>query len=124
MSLRTRWMQSLLLMCACALVLGACAQKESVQAQAQRLKTSSPGWPKMVAALGAGSSQMKRVDRFATGAVGGRAMLLAIANPVERERALAAWDKDVTRALSSVAQPEHHAVIQQMLSGVASEAAR
>jgi hypothetical protein len=102
---------------AASLICG-CAQKESVQVKAQRLKVSSPEWPKVVATVGTNSGELKRVDRFTTTAVSGRIMLSQISDPVERQRALAAWDKDVNRVLPSLARPEHRDLVRQMLTHV------
>jgi hypothetical protein len=102
------------------LALNACSRPatESIQTKAQQLKESRPNWARVVAEIGPGSDELKRVDHFTTVAVGGQVILQEISDPKQRAAALQAWENEVNRALPTLAQKEHHAAILKMLGEV------
>lgn len=93
----------------------ACSSNRVDSAALRQERLNSPTWHRMATHIGEGTGALTKVDRFTTSAESGRAILLNIEDPEQREQALRSWEREVQRALPSVAPEQHRESVRSML---------
>ena len=93
----------------------ACSNNPPNPAAIRQERLASPTWKRLSTHMGARVGALTKVDRFTTSAERGNAILARIEDPVARAKALADWDREIERAVPTVAKAEDRAIVREML---------